>query len=190
MNRHRLSIPTWLAVAMAVIGLVTLGGSAYVSARDSRAQAAQRREQAARDAAAKVAANKAAAASAAHQAYLLCVSGNDFRKGDLQLWDFVIGLSSQGRPPSADSLKKIASFKAFLAKHDALRNCSSNAVPPAPPPPPSLPKPPIVTAATTTTAARSPSPRPVITAAPPAVCFCTAPTTPTTVRRHGRRRRR
>lgn len=56
------------------------------------------------------------------QNYERCLQGNDFRKGDKDLWNEVINLSHKPNPTPQEQ-KATAEFEAFLAKHDKLSVC-------------------------------------------------------------------
>lgn len=59
---------------------------------------------------------------AKQEAVAVCESGNTFRTGDKELWTEVLSLSAP--PKTAKQQATVDTFKAFLAKHDALRDCS------------------------------------------------------------------
>jgi len=86
-------------VSMAALGIVT-----YLVFHDLSVQAEQRHQQ-----------NVAR-----------CEQGNEFRKGDLTLWNEVITLSAQQnkKPPTPAQQQATEQFQEFLAKHDALTDCS------------------------------------------------------------------
>lgn len=53
-----------------------------------------------------------------------CLSGNEFRKSNLTLWDYAFSIPPDV-PPSPQQQQKIDDFKVFIKKTFALRDCNA-----------------------------------------------------------------
>lgn len=52
-----------------------------------------------------------------------CLSGNDFRKTNLALWEYILSIPPQ-EPPTPEQKKVAATFKVYVEKTFAPRDCS------------------------------------------------------------------
>jgi hypothetical protein len=57
----------------------------------------------------------------AEQSYTSCLSGNDFRTGNQQIWSYLFELIGNGKPNPDQPL--VTKFLGFVGKVDKLRNC-------------------------------------------------------------------
>lgn len=57
------------------------------------------------------------------QTQSLCLSGNDYRMQDAELWHFIFN-AFPNPAPTPEEQRRTAQFLAFLAQHDKQRDCS------------------------------------------------------------------
>lgn len=107
-------------IIAALVLVVALGVLVAFVAADAR-QASQRAEEA----------NSLAEKNAQAQK-VTCESGNEARRVSRQLWTYVLDLSSKSPDRTAEQLRQIRTFRAYLATVYADRDCSSPTPTPVP----------------------------------------------------------
>lgn len=107
-------------VIVALVLIVILGVILGFVAADAR-EASKRAEQA-----------NTAAERNAQAAKVTCESGNEARRVTRQMWTYVLDLSSKNPNLTAEQLRQIRTFRAYLATVYADRDCNSSSPTPLP----------------------------------------------------------